>query len=211
MNNRKRSNKRMSKRPNRQNNITNQAIIKMMDLVLPMKVVDSRDFFNVTTGGLISQVTFPVTQGTANGQRLGDEIRIRKIEFRRLYEYGDVGGNTIRTILFQLAGTGAVSTIADVLSPGGSGSPDLTSFILPSYKGNFLKVLLDETIDLSDAGSNQHVSRRSTHYPKWDTISFQPGSINIQNGVMILLCVSDSLITPHPTIEATIRVYYQDI
>jgi hypothetical protein len=212
--NTKRRQSRKSKRSNgqkNQNNNHNSQVAKIVERLFPMKVVDTRDVFNVTSGGLVQQITFPVNQGTANGQRLGDEIRIRKIEFRRLYEFGDPSGNTIRTILFQLAGPYNLSTISDILSSGGSGSPDVTSFIVPSYKGNSLKVILDETIDLSDAGSNQHVSKRSTHLVPWKTIAFPPGSINVDNGSLVLLFVSDSGIVPHPTVQCTVRMYYQDI
>jgi hypothetical protein len=179
---------------------------------LPLKTVDTSGTTTVTSAGGILPINLPITQGVANGQRTGDEVEVLSIECRRLYQYGDAVGNIVRFILFQTSGSGAsLSGISSVLSNGGSSVPDVTSHVIPFYGGNYIRVIHDEAINTCESSSKNLVYR----YDKWDPavkiIPFQPGSVNVFNGVLYLLLVSDSAITPSPTLEYSFRVWYRDV
>jgi len=179
---------------------------------LPVKSVDTSGLTSITNSGGIIAINLPVMQGTANGQRTGDEVEILAIECRRFYVYGDAIGNVVRFILFQTSGVGSLVTgISSVLSNGGSGAPDVTSHVIPFYGGNYVRVIHDECVNTCASSSKSIVYRSDRWNPEIKIIPFQPGTVNAFNGVMYLLVVSDSGVTPNPALQYSFRIWYRDV
>jgi hypothetical protein len=196
----------------KQNNMYNSSAKQPKRKGLPLKTVDTSGLTSITNSGGIIAINLPVTQGTANGQRTGDEVEILSIECRRFYVYGDAIGNVVRFILFQTSGVGTlVSGIGSVLSNGGSGAPDVTSHVLPFYGGNYIRVIHDECVNTCQSSAKSIVYKSDRWKPEINTIPFAPGTVNAFNGVLYLLVVSDSGVVPNPALEYSFRVWYRDV
>lgn len=182
---------------------------------LPVKTIDTYGTISVTSAGLVGFIFFPTVQGTQNGMRTGDEIELLKLDFQSTSYYGDAIGNVIRHIIFQIAGPAPTVplTVSDILSPGSGSVPEVNSFIKPFYKeGGFIKVIHDAVYTLvEDSTSAVTAHRRTALVPRTKTIPFIPGTVNVQNGVMYYLFISDSAILPSPQIDQVYRVYYRDV
>jgi len=182
---------------------------------LPVKTIDTYGTISVTSAGLIGFIFFPTVQGTQNGMRTGDEVQLLKLDFQSTSYYGDAIGNVIRHIIFQIAGPAPSTplTVSDILSPGSGSVPEVNSFIKPFYKeGGYIKVLHDAVYTLvEDSTSAVTAHRKLSMAPRVKTIPFFPGSVNVQNGVMYYLFISDSAILPSPQIDQVYRVYYRDV
>jgi len=181
---------------------------------LPTKTIDTYGTISVTSAGLIGFIFLPTVQGTQNGQRTGDEIEFFKLDFSTTSYFGDAIGNVIRHIVFQIAGP-APSTplvVSDILSPGSGSVPEVNSFIKPFYKeGGYIKVLSDVIYTLVEDSTSAVKARRGTLKPRVSKIPFFPTSVNIQNGVLYYLFISDSAILPSPAIDQVYRVHYRDV
>lgn len=181
---------------------------------LPIKTIDTYGTVSVTSAGLLGFIFFPTTQGIQNGQRTGDEIELLKVDLSITSYYGDAIGNVIRHIVFQIAGPAPATplVVSDILSPGSGSVPEVNSFVKPFYReGGYIKVLSDVIYTLVEDSTSAVTARRATLKPKVSKIPFFPSSVNVQNGVMYYLIISDSAILPSPQLDQVFRVYYRDV
>jgi hypothetical protein len=185
-------------------------MIRSMSDQLPLKNVDLYFNAGVDNAGVLGFMLPGIIQGTANGQRTGDEIEYDYIDVRALFTWGDAIGNAIRFMIIQTEGPGNAYGISDVLSNTGA-TPTVVSHYQPFYKNAFFHVIHDEVITLSGSSKNALVSRVFKCIPKIKRIPYVPGSVNQKTGVIWYLLLSDSAIVPHPNAQISFRTYYRDI
>lgn len=184
---------------------------KAMSKMMPQKSIDTGAVISVTATGTFSTIDLPITQGTANGQRTGDEIMIDFIRFRSTMYFGDLQGNVIRVIFLQVHGSATGFAISDLLSNGSSGFPDVNSFYVPFAEGKRYTILHDKKYVMIPNASNSTVSEN------WDCrnfikrIPFFPGGGFVESGQTLMFTISDSGIIPNPALDFVYRIYYRDV
>jgi hypothetical protein len=204
--------KKQSKRlaPATARNVATQ-VQKAVSKMIPRKSIDTGAVISVTATGTFTTVDLPITQGTANGQRTGDEIEIDSIRFRSTMYFGDPQGNVIRVIFLQVHGSSTGFAVSDLLSNGSSGFPDVNSHYVPFVEGKRFTILHDQKYVMIPNASN------STRSVNWDCknyikrIPFFPGGGFAESGQTLMFTISDSGIIPNPALDFVYRVYYRDV
>jgi hypothetical protein len=196
------SNKRKSLRKRVKNALTQ---------MLPEKTIDTGGVLAATATGTFVTIAMPTVQGVSNGQRTGDEIFFRRLEFHSTMYYGDPAGNVIRIIMLQVIGSPAAFLASDLLSVGSSGFIDVNSFYVPFNNGKRFKVLYDEKHIMIPQASNSTISCNVAKNSFVRMISFTPGGTFVETGQPLMFVISDSGILPNPSLDYVFRLYYKDI
>lgn len=191
--------------------LVDKEIQRKMKSTVPLKYVDTPFRSFPTTSGTFINLNLPGIQGTANGQRTGDEIEIDRIEVRDYCLYGDNPVNTIRSIYFQSKGDTTLSTISLLLGNDFSGYPGITSQYQTFIEKTGIRILKDKTTVVCQNGSNAVVTSQWTMKPSIPRIAFQAGSTTVANGQTVVFLISDSAAIPNPTYIADVRIYYRDV
>jgi hypothetical protein len=176
----------------------------------PLKYIDTAVSYNVTTSGTVVNLNLPGIQGTANGQRTGDEIEIDSFEVREYFVAGDAVGNAWRIIYFQNNGSSVISSANAVLANDYSGAPGVTSQYDTFVEKTDIKIFSDTTCVNIPSGSNNIVLRHKRMKPKIRKVAFNPSATTVQNGQPQVLFISDSFLAPHPNVTFAFRIYYRD-
>lgn len=188
-------------------------------------------FFNITATPGFTQLAL-VPQGVADGQRVGDSIRLRKLDLRLQALVGDYY-NTIRVIVFRFnAPSGVAPTTAETFDASASGAEYVLCPIPAQQKEKKYHILLDKVFQLSaqvawsSAGTVNSLSsapapgvsssvKHSRHilYGKrigTKTIKFDAGATTTSTGSIWICYVSDSGFTPYPALYYNARLTYSD-
>lgn len=182
-----------------------------MQATVPLKYVDTPFRSFVTTAGNFINLNLSGIQGTANGQRTGDEIEIDRIEVRDYQLYGDTPVNTIRAIYFQSKGVTPLTIVSDLLANDFTGAPGITSQYQTFIEKTGVCILKDKTEVMCSNGSNAIVVSKFTMKPSIPKIAFVAAATTVVNGQTQVFLISDSAITPNPTYIGFVRIYYRDI
>lgn len=184
---------------------------KVINKMTPQKTIDTGAVLAVTATGTFTTISLPTIQGTANGQRTGDEIFLDAIRFRSTLYFGDPQGNVIRIIVLQVYGSPAGIVISDLLSNGSSGFPDVNSFYTPFVEGKRYTILHDRKYIMipNSSNSTRSVDFNCKNFIK--KIAFTPGGSFAETGQVIMFTISDSGIIPNPALDYVYRIYYRDV
>jgi hypothetical protein len=199
-----------SKAPATTSSIAKQ-IKKSIVSMVPQKTIDTGAVLAVTATGTITTINLPTVQGTANGQRTGDEIFIDAIKLRSTMYFGDPNGNVIRLIILQALGTPTGLAVSDILSNGSSGFPDVNSHYVPFVPGKRYKILYDAKHIMIPNASNSTISCDVNVSKFVKKIAFFPGGTFAETGQTLMFTISDSGIIPNPALDFVYRVYYRDV
>jgi hypothetical protein len=203
-------NNKKQKGTNKTLNLVNE-IRKVVLRMTPEKTIDTGGVIAITAAGTITTINFPTVQGTANGQRTGDEIYLDRLEFRSTCYFGDPAGNVVRIIILQMRGSPAGLVVSDILSPGSSGFPDVNSFYTPFVNGKRYNILYDKKHIMIPSAMNSTVSIDKTFSVILKKIAFTPGGTFAETGQFYMFTISDSGILPNPALDYVYRIYYQDV
>lgn len=175
---------------------------------------------------LCSSSYWNIAQGTAQGKRIGDEIRLKKIHLR----WGALGGdyfNTMRIILFRFNGSNATApVIGDILD--GTGEEYVFAPLNWDTRHRY-HIIYDRVIALNqtntfnssgtaqsaviDTSNSWKVMRPINLFGKKlgkKSVSWDAGSASTGEDHVYLLVISDSVITPNPQLFYTVQVFYTD-
>jgi hypothetical protein len=191
--------------------LVDKEIRRNMKSTVPLKYVDTPLRSFPTTAGTFINLNLPGVQGTANGQRTGDEIEIDRIEVRDYQLYGDTPVNTILSIYFQSKGSTPLTTISLLLGNDFSGYPGITSQYQTFIEKTGIRIMKDKTTVVCQNGSNAIVTSHWTMKPSIARIAFEAGATTVVNGQTQLFLISDSAAIPNPTYVADVRIYYRDV
>lgn len=161
------------------------------------------------TGALVD--IFDPSQGTGDGQRIGDKTTYRSLKLRYKITVQAVSPVQVRIIVFQwypntVLSVPTPSTILwDLTAPDRS----VTSPYYHDYQNQF-QILYDRVHTVSNAGPTgiYHVKNFSLKYVK-KTCNFAAGGLNGSNKLYVM-AVSSSNAVNHPYVFMYTRVYYDD-
>lgn len=167
----------------------------------------------ILAGGTIQGGFSTPIQGVADGQRIGDQIKVSKFIFKCDIIYGDPT-NQLRVILFRWYDDNAVTlpTLAAVLQ-NGAGFPINSGINHDSLKAGKLHIMHDRTYNLTNTGNTMAINRTITITGRKlgrKKIEFNNGVITGTNHVYALF-ISDSIGVPNPTINWYSRLMYYDM
>jgi len=153
---------------------------------------------------------FSIPQGTGNSQRIANEITASHIMLSYSCLVGDAQ-NTIRFILFQWHDDdlSATPTAADILFLASSN--DYTNAMYSFDNRDKFKILYDKRhrVEASGPGSVALAKNYRVKVPH-KTISYNGGGALTGKNMIYQLLVSDSTLTPHPTVMNCGRLLYRD-
>ncbi len=174
-----------------------------------LKVYDLVISAGINSGGTISNL-INILQGTSVSTRIGDQIRVMKIEVKDYWYMSNSSTpdftNFVRTLIIEDPSCGSVlPAVGTVLS---AFNAPVTVGFLKRYKIHY-----DRTHCLSAQGP---ACAHQDH-----VITFKSGKLiqfNQNNGTVLdcvarsfyLLQISDSTVNPSPLSAAYIRIYFQD-
>jgi hypothetical protein len=148
-----------------------------------------------------------ITPGTTSSQRIGDAIRLTKL---RLSCNGIVGDatNIIRCTIFKWlpSTTTDVPSASEVYQDSSTGPRLVLSPFVPNQPSRF-KILFDSLMNLDGLAHPQVLLQKELKLNF--TSGFDQGG-NTGMNHLFLWFVSDSNVTPHPSISWEATVYYTD-
>lgn len=167
----------------------------------------------VLAGATIQGGMSTPVQGVADGQRIGDQIKISKFTFKCDIIYGDPT-NQLRIVLFRWYedNAGALPVLATVLQ-NGAGFPINSGINHDSLKAGKLHVMHDRTYNLTNTGNTMAINRTITITGRKlgkKKLEFNNGAITGTNHIYALF-ISDSVGVPNPTINWYSRLMYYDM
>lgn len=176
----------------------------------PLKYIDTSFTTTVDSTGGIQIVTMP-GQGAQAQQRTGDQLRYDHFELNIGSFYSD-NTNLLRVMLIQFHGPqGTGFTPANILANGPSGGQDPLSLYVPYIVNETFSVLWDKIIVLNvNSTVAQQVFSVKRLVPKIKKVGFSPNSLSAQQGQCYFVFISDSGLTPHPTLQVTCRTFFRD-
>lgn len=160
-------------------------------------------------GGAISQLVNGIALGTTDFERVGNAVKLKKLYMKANITFPDTTNFVRLLLLHDSAPNGLTPSLADVFTF--SGIP-LRSFVRSDNSSRF-SVLYDK---LYSGGSNGPVSKAinpATINLKGREMRFIGNGLNlsdIQKGAIYLYMISDSIVSPNPTVNFMFRVFYTD-
>lgn len=187
------------------------------------------NFSSITNSGVCYNLA-AMGDGAAQGQRVGNLIRIEEIDIFVYFEAGTENllfsgdlNNVIRLSIVQLrqaVDLGSIGNLTPLLAGSGATPLVVCQWIPESVK----KVHFDELITVqTQFGPNSTGSGTATQTQYQSALKIKiklndciirflgPNySDNKAGDQLVLFAVSDSSLTPHPSAEGTVRVWYRD-
>lgn len=175
-----------------------------------VKHFDNQNFVTIlNTGNCFYNLSQITTQGTADGQRIGDKVVLKKCYVRYKIEYNPTSGinQTLRVMfLIDLQGFNTPS-VNDVLDPFllGTGYAPVAQYN-HLYMTRF-KVLKDTLISMSPG---ERTCYARFHKLPLNIIAEYAGASTYKNQLLVLIVSDDSNILTAPTVRWQSRILYAD-
>lgn len=153
-----------------------------------------------------------ITVGTADTQRIGDEIDMKSVQLKYVVTRGD-GTNVVRAILFQWFDE-STPTLADILRPASIGS--IGGVVAHYHHDNLnakpqkFQILYDKTHLVNDVGYPTALGKFSTSKFKHRRVQYSAASSNPVSNRLYLAFISDSAAAAHPSVNYSLRLRYTD-
>jgi hypothetical protein len=186
-------------------------MIKSQINVQPLKYKDTSYTLSVDSTGDAQYVNTPV-QGTTSETRTGDQITIEYLEVNFGSFYAD-NTNQLRVMLLQFHGPQATGfNLGNILANGPSTTPDPLSLYVPYITNETFSVLYDKLFVLNiNSSLAQQCVRIKRLVPKIKKMGFTANTNSALQGQIFLVYISDSGVTPHPTLQFTCRTWFRDV
>jgi hypothetical protein len=160
--------------------------------------------------------TLPSTQGSAEGQRVGDEVALRGLEFYNSTFYETVVTPqpvSVRLVIVQVKNATAALAVTDVFDTGTDGvNFDITSMFRPFSKDKAFEVLYDKVYVANPYGNAGVLYDKNKLKGAMTKITFFPNSTNLLSpGFYQYFLVSDSAAAPHPTFWMVSYLWYNSV
>lgn len=203
---------KVRRRPARGRGLTKHQRIQVKRLVTrqqEIKAIDTGVLQSPTAAGLCQVLTMP-PQGDSLSTRDGDEIVIKKLQFRLNIIIADTT-NIVRLIVFRWADDNTLA--ANIPTPNQVlQSLNVASFYnYTTHRDGQVQVMYDRTWALSSAGVQDRFVKGSIYGKKLGKkkIVFDAAVITGNDQIYYLL-ISDSVGAPHPSVGGVFRMTYTD-
>lgn len=176
---------------------------KIFDIGLSATVISS-------SGSIFGPIT-ATNQGAADGQHVGDKLKLKKVELRETM-FGADASNIMRVVWFQWYSNNATTTPSVSAVLENIGFPVSSAINHTNDQSHLFKIVSDKRYAMSLSGDSAALVKDSNWYGKAiprKIIEYNPGS---NTGFYHLYCmvVSDSILVSHPTYGFYIRCHYTD-
>lgn len=184
-------------------------IAKLIGNVIEKKQFDNYNNVTITQLGLLYNLTLATTQGSADGQRVGDSIfcKTMYLTYKIEYDPSKVVNQSLRVILFQDRMGYNSPTMTDVLEPIyiNTAYAPLAQYN-HAYMSRF-KILHDRMYTLSPGGGQiLHLKKRYKIDKKIEYI----GTSTFKNQIWLLIIGDDTNVLSQPTVRWVSRMIYLD-
>lgn len=175
--------------------------LKYIDLVIGPTTITSTASFSLMSA---------ITQGVLVSNRIGNEIKLRKIELR-YHIYGSSAGdftNLVRVmIVMDRQANAAIFGINDLLAFGGD---TLSPYNEDNTKR--FKMIQDRTHALENVAGVAQIYRHKVIRLKGKVFFTGAGNTiaNIKTNSIYVVLLSDSVVATHPNFEGIFRLWYSD-
>lgn len=160
----------------------------------------------LNTGSAVSIVG--ITGGTDIFNRIGDKIRIRKVDLSWRAERNAAGLATqvVRVMVVKDFGRvqGAVPGYGDIMF---TNQPE-TTLDLSNY--NRFRIIYDKSVVLSSTGNPNSQVFTKTLFPKFEQIYEGPLSTSQSQRDLLFVCCSNQTVANPPSITGDVMVHYYD-
>lgn len=181
---------------------------------------------NVTNSPGITNI-MAIPQGVADGQRVGDNVRLKKLKMEFQLVSGDIY-NTCRVMIIQYHSNQATAPVlADIFDVSATGAEYVMCPVPAQQKEKKVKILYDsvhilpQTYASTSAGAAGALIPTSASVKHWKKtlygkklgskqLRYDPGSTNISNGSIWIVYTSDSGGITHPQLYFNMRAEYTD-
>lgn len=197
------------KEPNKLTPIQKKEVKAILYKNMELKSFDSGGNPSAGLLGTISK-SFSIPQGSANSQRVGNDITAAYMQISYMCTLVDVT-NIARVIYFQWHEDDQVSVpvITDILFLAGGN--DYTNALYNFDHRDKYKILYDKRhrLEASSVGSQVVVKDLRVAIPH-KNIAFNGGGLTTGKNMIYQLLISDSAITPHVVFMNCQRILYRD-
>lgn len=147
-----------------------------------------------------------ISQGVDYTQRIGDSIKIQRMEFNFRYTIGLGTKSTVRLMVVRdLDCQGVIPNVTDIL--------EIADVLSPKKYLNTerFSILVDEIQALSTTGTPNSVSEFNlSHEGHIKYLNNGASATSAGKGTIFLLTISNETITNAPSVNAYARIYYTD-
>ena len=187
-------------------------ISKMIKMKEEVKFVDLVSSQAIAQALATTLILSTVPQGTGQSQRLGNQIRI--LGFKINWDITCADTTNIVRVIFWTYKSNSVNfapSVAVVLNIGPAATQDVTSQYNFQNRKDY-KIHHDKTFMLSTAANPQERHSVRVNIPEKYQIVDYISDVNSSGSVnpLCLTYLSDSAAASHPTINGTVRLFYQD-
>lgn len=183
---------------------------RIVGTAIESKYVDTAVLLSPSSSGVLQLVSVP-SQGTQQGQRSSDTIKLQKMMMRLNFASSDTS-NVMRIVVFRWNVDNLITTpsVSDVLYNLATVSP-MAHYNYPNLEQNKFAILFDKTYALSEQGRPSVVLVHSLYGKKLGKkkLAFNAGAIT-GKGQIYMLFISDSAGVPHPGVGGYVRLMYED-
>lgn len=157
------------------------------------------------TTGVVQALHANLTPGTGANQYIGTRIHPVYLHIRYKVHAGDPQ-NLLRVIIIQTR-TAGVPTLANTLESVSNVRAPLSDYEV-DYNHTYT-VLYNRIHTLDDANFNTQLGEVKIRMKRLRAMYYTAGAA-IERGGLYFLCISDSAIATHPTVEFYSRLHYKD-
>lgn len=146
-----------------------------------------------------------IPEGTAEGERIGDQIHVQSIELNFQWQVAD-STNTVRAVIVKLRDPGTDYLEASELFAQGTAYATLSPF---NYNNRKRYNILWDSGPMTLTTQDPQLTRRVNISPKFP-VTFQSGSSLIGQNLIYMYLVSDSAVSTHPVFTGFAQIKYKD-
>lgn len=161
----------------------------------------------VSTAGNIFQIG-EIAQGVSHDQRIGNQVELLTTNLRYMWALGDTGYNNGRLAIIKTRGPLAtLSSAFETTSFGTFGG------VYASWDYDIVeKVYYDHNTSMNQLVSGARRQVFNKEYVKTPMeLKFDTSVATSQLDFIYIVCVSDSLLAPHPSLNLVARTRYTDV
>lgn len=152
-----------------------------------------------------------IAVGVDSDERIGREIRYSELELRMRSIYADDVCNLVRVLIF-IWKEESTPSVAQILNIGTQNTVPYLANYNPTYMKNY-HILSDKVMDVTKSGIaceyKKYTKRWKNGLPS-RFVGDVATSLSTNNN-LFLLCITDSGVIPHPTLDVAYKLSFMDV
>jgi len=210
-NNRKNKERSVNYVNNAQNVQTDRVEYKLQENVTRMKYLRGWvGIYAISATPQFIPLANALTYGLGPTERIGDRVRIHKIDYRLSITAADLT-NVVRIMWIYVRGNPTSFATSDFLEAGPSTFIDVYSQIIPYVKGQTIEVLYDRTFSVCQNSDTSIVHEEGSVHVGRNFMYDINNPLASLSGDIYWFCASDSGVVTHPQVVMNPKVWFTDL